>query len=247
MLLLSAVASSASSQQFVRGQVVDDATNLPISDVQLHLIDLNRLQVSRTVRTDSSGRFLLQTSVMNPVMVRAVRIGYEPVTTPRFRVPEGHEYTVELRMARRVQLLAPLTIISSADPSKGTLVEGFEYRRSRALGGHYISRQQIEDRSPGQFTDLLQAVAGVRVTGSEIEMIRRSNFSAQSCIPAFYLDGMPLRGDLPDVLDVLNMIDPTSLHGVEVYTGASQVPAEFSGSDAACGVVAVWTGRGRGN
>jgi hypothetical protein len=41
-------------------------------------------------------------------------------------------------------------------------------------------------------------------------------------------------------------LSPSEVYGVEVYTGASQLPAEFN-QNGACGAFVVWTKRGRFN
>jgi hypothetical protein len=46
-----------------------------------------------------------------------------------------------------------------------------------------------------------------------------------------------------------NMFGPLvpvrDIQGVEVYTGASDVPGEFAGTNAGCGVIVIWTTNGR--
>jgi hypothetical protein len=62
-----------------------------------------------------------------------------------------------------------------------------------------------------------------------------------SCMVKVYLDGVQVR-DLFD-LPIDNLISPSLVHAVEVYRRASELPAEFGGSDARCGVAAIWTRR----
>jgi hypothetical protein len=64
---------------------------------------------------------------------------------------------------------------------------------------------------------------------------------------AVYLDGIWLGGG--DVgadgrqAPSLHLFDVASLEAVEVYPGPAEVPAEFSGTHSACGVIALWTRR----
>ena len=57
-----------------------------------------------------------------------------------------------------------------------------------------------------------------------------------------YIDGILLRGPSgrstgrPDPY-----VKPVEIAGVEVYRRAASLPGEFAGSDARCGVVAIWT------
>ncbi|WP_423924508.1 carboxypeptidase regulatory-like domain-containing protein [Candidatus Palauibacter sp.] len=38
-----------------------------------------------------------------------------------------------------------------------------------------------------------------------------------------------------------DLVLPTEIAGIEVYTGAAALPAEFGGHDARCGAVVIWT------
>ena len=42
-----------------------------------------------------------------------------------------------------------------------------------------------------------------------------------------------------DMMHTLAAVNPTSIQAIEVYRGASQLPAEFL--DDACAVIAIWT------
>jgi hypothetical protein len=41
------------------------------------------------------------------------------------------------------------------------------------------------------------------------------------------------------------MVHPANITAVEIYRGPAETPGEFLDSDAQCGVVLVWTRRGR--
>jgi len=51
--------------------------------------------------------------------------------------------------------------------------------------------------------------------------------------------------DYTNVPAVLAAMSPDEVYGVEIYAGASQLPAEFN-ERASCGAMIVWTKRGRG-
>lgn len=63
------------------------------------------------------------------------------------------------------------------------------------------------------------------------------------CPPVFYIDGGKVH-DAGYVTEILNVTPPSHIEAIEVYRGASEMPAEFGGTDARCGVVVIWTRRG---
>lgn len=40
-------------------------------------------------------------------------------------------------------------------------------------------------------------------------------------------------------------VQPEDVHAIEVYRTPSEIPAQFGGAESACGVILVWTQRGR--
>ena len=54
------------------------------------------------------------------------------------------------------------------------------------------------------------------------------------CHPTWYIDGVEVHSfeESTPIIDI---------YGIEVYRGAGEIPAEFSGSNAMCGVIVVWT------
>jgi len=100
------------------------------------------------------------------------------------------------------------------------------------------------------FTDVLR-----RVPGMQIQSITGNNSSGytvrsgrngesvgagRNCPVLFYMNGMPF----PTGIDGVNSyISPEEVEAVEVYTGASELPAQFNATayNARCGVVLIWT------
>lgn len=74
-----------------------------------------------------------------------------------------------------------------------------------------------------------------------------STSANKACFPAVYVDGMKIRGSGPAGSGALGpggidgLLSVADLAAVEAYDGAAEIPGEFAGSDARCGVVALWT------
>ena len=83
--------------------------------------------------------------------------------------------------------------------------------------------------------DALRTVRGVRIQCNQQEfecnavMVR-----TPQCTPTWYIDGVEARS--------FHANTPIAdIYGIEVYRGAGEIPAEFAGSNAGCGVIVVWT------
>jgi hypothetical protein len=56
----------------------------------------------------------------------------------------------------------------------------------------------------------------------------------RQCKPTWWIDGVEVRSfhENTPIRDI---------YGIEIYRGPGEVPGEFSGSNAACGVIVMWT------
>jgi len=118
---------------------------------------------------------------------------------------------------------------------------GFEERKRRRSGGHFITGDEIERQGLRRTTDVLQMVPGivVRRDGEDyVVTMRRTLKSEKMCPIQFWVDGQPVEIP-PSQLDAT--IAAQDIQAVEVYEGVSQVPARFAGFKAGCGVVIFWT------
>ena len=100
---------------------------------------------------------------------------------------------------------------------------GFDMRR-REGNGYFFNREEIEDKTPVRFSDILRGVPGLRVTpdphffGNTVEAVRSTGFG--TCNPVLYMDGMLM--DRTVRLD--NVVNWRQVDGVEVYVGPAQIP-----------------------
>jgi hypothetical protein len=119
---------------------------------------------------------------------------------------------------------------------------GFYQRRDLGIG-HFVSREKLEHDNPAQLTDVFRRLPGVQITSTRfIRNAVRFRGNGSACWPLVWLDGAPL----PTAEFDIDFLSPSSVEGIEVYSGISQVPPQFMGSRGlgSCGVIVVWSREG---
>jgi hypothetical protein len=125
----------------------------------------------------------------------------------------------------------------AADVAPGRRFADFERRRSTGRG-QYRTRAELEAGNFYTLQDAMRSMRGVRFNcagnSCRAQMVR----APLGCSPEYVVDER-----------VDNMFGPLlpirDIQGLEVYTGASDVPGEFAGRNSGCGVIVIWTTAGR--
>ena len=111
----------------------------------------------------------------------------------------------------------------------------FERRRSRGLGA-FFRWDDLAKESYGSIGDALRTVRGVRMQCNQetFECAAVMARAPRGCAPVWIVDGQEVRSfhENTPIRDV---------YGIEVFRGPGEVPGEYAGSNAACGVIVVWT------
>lgn len=110
----------------------------------------------------------------------------------------------------------------------------FEARRQRKLGA-FLRWDELERLGYSSVGDALRKVRGVRIKCDQQTFECFAYMSrTPTCQPTWWIDGVEVRSfhENTPIRDV---------YGIEIYRGAGEVPGEYSGSNAACGVIVVWT------
>ncbi len=221
------------------GTVVDKATQGPVRGSRIvHLGD------GRVVTSDSLGFYQFPDLSAGLVKFRVVAPNY-PITTFTVALAnnEGMERDIELDSAQtvatdsagRAQVLAPVEV--EAAPSLGLRFRDFERRKATGRG-QYLTRTQIEASGATTLQDAVRGLRGIQVAcpgggwRCQIVMAR-----SQGCPPNYIIDEREDNFFGPNVA-------VRDIEAVEIYTGASDVPGEFAGRNAGCGVVVIWTKSG---
>jgi len=149
---------------------------------------------------------------------------------------------VELTLARQAVILPEVAVTAEAPKSE------FDQRRtSAASGGHYITQEDIERRGAIRTEDLFRTVPGFNVVpsgGFDYRVVSSRTVGASGqCSPQFYIDGARITVD-PLVGGGLP-INPQDIYGIETYSSnAVNAPPEYQSGNG-CGVILIWTKRGR--
>ena len=232
MLLAAMSAASpatADAQQTLSGYV-RDADGVPLSGATIEIAGTRS-----SVTSDASGGFRIQRAPAGRLIVQARRIGFKPAETS-IQMPSDGEATLEVVMERTVPVLDPV-LVEGLRARQNLRLAAFYERRDKGLG-HFFTREDIDRRSPMRTTDLLRSLPGVRQR--TIDNARSVlYFRGSSCPPMVYIDGSPMAAGWfdPDLITV------GSIEGIEVYSGPSTVPPQFTESRqmGSCGVIVIWS------
>lgn len=106
------------------------------------------------------------------------------------------------------------------------------HRRLRRGHGHFVTREQIEQRDPSRLSHMFRQLPGLTVVRQEFGGTVVSD--RPDCRLEFFVDGVRSSFLRMDALR------PGDVAGIEVYHGTSRVPPRFVRRDY-CGAVVVWT------
>lgn len=242
LALLAACAPSVAHGQILRGLVIDVQTGAPLASTEIRLITDADSVVERTL-ADEEGRFRIKAPYAGAWRVGVDRLGYtSPVLGP-IELGSGQVQDVEIRLSVAAVVLDALSV--TAEPRIAALETVGFYDRRRAGFGRFMDRLEMEEIPAVRTSDLFRRMTGARVVygprGQEFVVLRGglgSSFGNALCLPRVFLDGVQV-----SMLD-WREIPPGTLDGIEVFRSTAEVPAQYGGTDATCGVILAWTRRG---
>jgi len=222
-------------QATVKGRVVDRSSQAGIQQVQIVF-----LGDRRSVTTDSTGHYLFVALPPGTAQL-LIRAASFPETQIIVELQPGQEVerTIVLdstNVGRSGPQALPAILVEEASPPPRRFAD-FE-RRRRTGRGHYLTRVDIERSGASSLQDAVRSLRGVTMecgggAGCFVRMVR----APMQCKPDYIIDTR-----------VDNNFGPTTpirdIEAIEVYTGPSDVPGEFAGRSAGCGVIVIWTGSG---
>jgi hypothetical protein len=228
VLLTAAIGpETGAAQATLRGRVIDSELGHPLPSAAV------RIQPGPPpLTTDTLGRFEARGLPAGEAEVTIQVIGYATgvftVRLPPSGVVEGVftlDFTGYQLPAIVVQARAELLMPRYLD---------FEQRRRRGMGA-YLRWDDLKAQGYSSVGDALRVVRGVRIQCNQ-QTFECFAVMARSprCQPTWWIDGVEVQSfhENTPIRDV---------YGIEIYRGPGEVPGEFSGSNAACGVIVMWT------
>lgn len=214
------------AQGTIRGRVIDSELGDPLSGAVI------RIRGLPVITTDTLGRFVALGVGAGDTDVRIELIGFSPGTF-RIRLPASGELERDFAMDFTGHRLPDVVVSARAERLMSRYVD-FEKRRARGLGA-YFRWDELKNAGYNSVGDALRTVRGVRIRCNQqtyecfAMMVR-----APACPPTWFIDGTEV-GSFHENTSIRD------IYGIEVYRGPGEVPGEFTGSSAACGVIVMWT------
>jgi CarboxypepD_reg-like domain/TonB-dependent Receptor Plug Domain len=252
--MLLAAPLSAQTTGALTGRVVHDATNQPVSGVEVSIPAISRSTVS-----DSSGRFALRDIAAARYQLVLRKVGFQPLSpTITIAGVDGPE---------QILRLAPIStelskVVVAATMAERRLASFEEHRRAR-IGGSFLTVEQLEKERGRSLSDVLQSVSGADIvrlgSGTAYFATRRGYDSIMNmpgvsagdrmrgaspglCYAAVVVNNVFVyRGEGGDELFDLNSLAPTEILAIEVYKGGATMPLEYNATRKTCGLLVIFT------
>lgn len=214
------------AQAALHGRVVDSEMGTPVAGATV------RIRRGPLLTTDSLGRFEAGQLPAGEADVTVQAFGYGRADFKVF-LPDSETVVQTFGLDFTGHDLPEIEVRGRAERLMPRYAD-FEQRRQRGLGA-YLRWDDLIKKGSGSVSDALRSVRGVRI---QCDQASYECFAVMArspqCHPAWWIDGVEVHSfhENTPVRDV---------YGIEIYRGPGEVPGEFAGSNAACGVIVMWT------
>jgi hypothetical protein len=158
-------------------------------------------------------------------------------------------------LAHAAQALGAVRVTGQKNTSS-PFVQGFYdrwlMRQKGVISATFIGPEELESRHPDHITNMLRGLNGVTMLNTPCGAIQNCLVAVgtiNNCEMAILVDGKqqykePIPGTKPPIYAVLldQILAANDVMGIEIYSMAGNMPISLQADDAACGVIALWTG-----
>jgi hypothetical protein len=250
----------ANAQGTLRGRVRADSAT-PVANATVEVAGL-------TAQTDSAGDFVIRGIPAGSASIAVRAVGYKSALANMFVLSgstSSHTFTLE-----RLNDAQPLDAVkvTGAKPL-GAAPRAFYERKELGIGRQY-DREDLAKFDVGGLSQFMATVPGTKVAygGRNLAFTTTRNPSGDKCAfcrsspeslltipdlragfrPACYMD-VYMNGMLvyqygqtpPQPLFDFTTLRTTDFEAIEVYSSASQMPAQYNRTSAGCGAVLFWS------
>jgi hypothetical protein len=180
-------------------------------------------------------------------MIRVTKIGFSPETNV---VPITPADTAPFMIMLRPVAQTLPTVVSKSAAAKYVSpgLRAFEERRVSAVGGKFITPEQLRKSDNRKMTDVIREI-GVPVrcaksfpfpcfATSSRQGTKYAFIGGGSCDYDVYLDGNKISAADDRDLEVIKV---SEIGAVEAYMGAASLPSQYNQTGSACGALLFWT------
>ena len=226
------------------GAVVASEDGSPVAEALLVLTDTSGSEVARTI-SGRDGTFRIARLPVGRYLLGVHALGYESAVNRSVLVGD-ERLRVEVFLRPGPVALDPLIVSTEALSRK---LEAVGYYRRAAVGiGRYIPPEEFERPGVQYVSDVLRIEPSIEIRpfldGSNRWDVRfRSAFRQEDrCSPLIVVDGTRIRPGSPGgAVSLDELVHPANVLAVELYPRGVGQPVQWSGVDAGCGVIVVWT------
>jgi hypothetical protein len=228
LAVLTALPSSALGQTAtLKGKIIDSELGDPVPGAVVRI-----KPGGSPLTADSLGQFSVAELKPGEIEVAVQALGFEPRSW-KFTVQAGQAVDRSFSLDFTGEKLPEVVVTARANKLVPRYAD-FERRRERGIGA-FMRWDDIKKKNFNTLGDAARSVRGVKLVCDQAEFecnIRMAR--TPNCTPRWYVDGV-------QVTTFHESTPVRDIYGLELYRGPSELPAEFSGSDGGCGVLAVWS------
>jgi hypothetical protein len=240
LVILTSARVAAQELGILTGKV-STAEKTPLPEARISVVGTTLATVA-----DTDGKFRITALPVGPQRVEVKLLGYATASLP---VQIESAKDAELQVVLSATPISLETVKVTADTMILPEMRGFLQRRNSG-SGKFLTRTEIDQMEARVFTDVLRRVPGMKIDPREgpfgpsyaVQSTRTEGLNGgRGCPVLFYLNGIPF--PVSNDIEINHYVAPNDVAAVEIYTGASQIPAQFNSStlNARCGVIVIWT------
>jgi hypothetical protein len=248
-------ATSPLAAQTIRGRVLDATTGDPVPQAGVTVLTPEQRTAGRA-RTAADGTFSVELRAPGTFRLRGERAGYQASTSQAVEVAVRETVEVALRVSPQALQIEPLTVTGRIQPRRNPILasNGF-YDREAGGMGKFVRREDLDRHPEHNLVHTLARVPGVELDvdrrgreivtftrGRTVGTLQRGQVGRRDdCYPQIYLDGSLMRYAPPNDVQLDDIISPDQIEAIEVYRSAAELPAQYNGSNSACGAILIWS------